>query len=129
MGAVVVSVVLGVRRCGGSERNGRVGGSRGGEGGVGIDEYGFFLRVQRTPRSAPVAYVTCFRCSWGPSEGPRGECVGQGGGHVRNRGDPGDRRSTRRNSSPAKKGSAVFCLKQRGAQLPNLVHPRLQVRA
>src|SRR3712207_8657890 len=82
--------------------------------------------IRRPPRSTLFPYTTLFR-----SDGPRGDGLADGRGHlrgvqrhrelgaearpqdVREEDLPGDRKSTRLNSSHANISYAVFCLKKK----------------
>src|SRR6266536_4259557 len=66
----------------------------------------FFLMIRRPPRSTLFPYTTLFR-----SPGARRRPVFPHGGDARDR--PGDRKSTRLNSSHEWISYAVFCLKKK----------------
>src|SRR6266496_4689394 len=65
----------------------------------------FFLMIRRPPRSTLFPYTTLFR-----SPGP---WPARGGTGRRRPGRPGDRKSTRLNSSHVEISYAVFCLKKK----------------
>src|SRR2546426_11454580 len=69
----------------------------------------FFLMIRRPPRSTLFPYTTLFR-SAAPFGLSRAECI-----HLRDAqpGAPGDRKSTRLNSSHLVISYAVFCLKKK----------------
>src|SRR5216684_7081817 len=67
----------------------------------------FFLMIRRPPRSTLFPYTTLFRS---PARGPgplRADAARAGGAR------PGDRKSTRLNSSHGYSSYAVFCLKKK----------------
>src|SRR5215472_18857586 len=66
----------------------------------------FFLMIRRPPRSTLFPYTTLFR-----SPAPR--CTGSSRRCPRRRRGPGDRKSTRLNSSHLGISYAVFCLKKK----------------
>src|SRR5712664_4520814 len=67
----------------------------------------FFLMIRRPPRSTLFPYTTLFRSCWPCHRSPR--C----GRHRLPRVEPGDRKSTRLNSSHDQISYAVFCLKKK----------------
>src|SRR5256885_17043264 len=73
----------------------------------------FFLMIRRPPRSTLFPYTTLFRSLPRPDPGgvPRGDLVPrhERGAHPA----PGDRKSTRLNSSHLVISYAVFCLKKK----------------
>src|SRR5216683_6653123 len=71
----------------------------------------FFLMIRRPPRSTLFPYTTLFR-----SPG-RGQVRHRGGGVVAREASPGDRKSTRLNSSHDQISYAVFCLKKKKDQV------------
>src|SRR5258707_12442223 len=80
-------------------------------------EFFFFLMIRRPPRSTLFPYTTLFR-SHAPVErrlglipSPPGDDLFQG--HTVPGAAPGDRKSTRLNSSHANISYAVFCLKKK----------------
>src|SRR2546427_3498708 len=83
----------------------------------------FFLMIRRPPRSTLFPYTTLFRSRSGRSRGGRGGLLAWvapapgGRGPVPLRGVheplPGDRKSTRLNSSHSQISYAVFCLKKK----------------
>src|SRR5215207_10398936 len=71
-----------------------------------ICSFFFFLMIRRPPRSTLFPYTTLFRSPGPPtSRTPRGR--------RRRSGTPGDRKSTRLNSSHEWISYAVFCLKKK----------------
>src|SRR3712207_8781613 len=89
----------------------------------------FFLMIRRPPRSTLFPYTTLFRSAGRPEirreaapdlrrchEGPRH--LDQGSRGVRRGARPGDRKSTRLNSSHANISYAVFCLKKKNTLRP-----------
>src|SRR3989337_3874740 len=66
----------------------------------------FFLMIRRPPRSTLFPYTTLFRSSW-----QRADPLGSTGSRPNVR--PGDRKSTRLNSSHGSISYAVFCLKKK----------------
>src|SRR5438445_7883616 len=76
----------------------------------------FFLVIRRPPTSTLFPYTTLFRSrgSGGPACGRRKPCAGlsRPGASAPPR-EPGDRKSTRLNSSHANISYAVFCLKKK----------------
>src|SRR5690242_21729825 len=80
----------------------------------------FFLMLRRPPRSTLFPYTTLFRSpAPGPGDGPVRESARAGDRRRGNRGrrdagaGPGDRKSTRLNSSHMSISYAVFCLKKK----------------
>src|SRR6266480_957057 len=93
---------VGIR--GGGEGGARIGFRGGKHGGVVF----FFLMIRRPPRSTLFPYTTLFR-SRGTSPRPDAQArAGAAGALV-----PGDRKSTRLNSSHMSSSYAVFCLKKK----------------
>src|SRR5438874_8128884 len=82
--------------------------------------YFFFLLIRRPPRSTLFPYTTLFRSPGGLSgSGPRPECLRRyrsGASGCLSRPRPGDRKSTRLNSSHVEISYAVFCLKKKKKQ-------------
>src|SRR6266542_6257519 len=72
----------------------------------------FFLMIRRPPRSTLFPYTTLFR-----SPGPRAGGEGRRGA-VGALAGPGDRKSTRLNSSHGSISYAVFCLKKKKNHQP-----------
>src|SRR3972149_7054358 len=68
----------------------------------------FFLMIRRPPRSTLFPYTTLFRSPRGPARGGEDPLL-----RARLRPGPGDRKSTRLNSSHSQISYAVFCLKKR----------------
>src|SRR6476660_10077775 len=66
----------------------------------------FFLMIRRPPRSTLFPYTTLFRSPWRPNACRR---AARADAHLR----PGDRKSTRLNSSHQIISYAVFCLKKK----------------
>src|SRR6267154_3108381 len=78
----------------------------------------FFLMIRRPPRSTLFPYTPLFRS---PGRAGHGECPAEGLDPVGQAPDPpppGDRKSTRLNSSHPSISYAVFCLKKKN-QNPN----------
>src|SRR5271169_7017297 len=67
----------------------------------------FFLMIRRPPRSTLFPYTTLFRSPRSPARADWLASDGSG------RGDRGDRKSTRLNSSHGSISYAVFCLKKK----------------
>src|SRR5438445_6625475 len=87
----------------------------------------FFFMIRRPPRSTLFPYTTLFR-----SDPPGGRLRGRaarpavGSGRHRRPREPGDRKSTRLNSSHANISYAVFCLKKKiakSAERVSQLHP------
>src|SRR5258708_29194619 len=72
----------------------------------------FFLMIRRPPRSTLFPYTTLFR-SPGGAQGPRTREEPAAAGGVVRISSPGDRKSTRLNSSHQIISYAVFCLKKK----------------
>src|SRR6266576_5515294 len=68
----------------------------------------FFLMIRRPPRSTLFPYTTLFRSPGGSRRAWRQRACRRGG-----RDHPGDRKSTRLNSSHVEISYAVFCLKKK----------------
>src|SRR5690349_23425810 len=68
----------------------------------------FFLMIRRPPRSTLFPYTTLFRSPGREAEKPAGKSLVPW-----HRGLPGDRKSTRLNSSHVEISYAVFCLKKK----------------
>src|SRR6266567_8245972 len=88
----------------------------------------FFLMIRRPPRSTLFPYTTLFRSGGarGRSRGGRG----RGADRPPHHGRPGDRKSTRLNSSHSQISYAVFCLKKKkkahaDAILRNYIQPAM----
>src|SRR2546426_7057920 len=99
----------------------------------------FFLMIRRPPRSTLFPYTTLFRSAGAErsrqfdharADRPAGDAGGAGGARRARRRDgslvaqprPGDRKSTRLNSSHLVISYAVFCLKKK--KLRTKTHPR-----
>src|SRR2546422_2767257 len=88
----------------------------------------FFLMIRRPPRSTLFPYTTLFRSPhteplpW-PGEG--GGAEGRGAGRAFH---PGDRKSTRLNSSHGYISYAVFCLKKKKTHTQPSLSPRSRAR-
>src|SRR3712207_6956613 len=93
----------------------------------------FFLMIRRPPRSTLFPYTTLFRSAAQraaadrgrarshPLARPAGACRGPRPQHAGAPGaGPGDRKSTRLNSSHANISYAVFCLKKKNQPSPSL---------
>src|SRR2546430_12834312 len=91
----------------------------------------FFLMIRRPPRSTLFPYTTLFRSLWGTDaddERALPVCNWRGRGAfqpvgaqrpqrvVESKQGPGDRKSTRLNSSHSQISYAVFCLKKKNAR-------------
>src|SRR2546430_8807711 len=81
----------------------------------------FFLMIRRPPRSTLFPYTTLFRSRTDRGRRPRLRRPRQAGRRWPRL--PGDRKSTRLNSSHSQISYAVFCLKKKKKnKLPNLYH-------
>src|SRR6202162_6611868 len=74
----------------------------------------FFLMIRRPPRSTLFPYTTLFRSGWSGPPSPRNQVRTPGGNPRR---IPGDRKSTRLNSSHHDISYAVFCLEKKRRRL------------
>src|SRR6266481_8892142 len=72
----------------------------------------FFLMIRRPPRSTLFPYTTLFRSPGRPAHQHRRNRLRQGSRQDLTR-SPGDRKSTRLNSSHSSISYAVFCLKKK----------------
>src|SRR2546430_9458426 len=88
----------------------------------------FFLMIRRPPRSTLFPYTTLFRSAVDADAGRRGRGADVQPSHRRHVVAPGDRKSTRLNSSHSQISYAVFCLKKKNCYSctnisPNYVLP------
>src|SRR5437870_8289528 len=86
----------------------------------------FFLMIRRPPRSTLFPYTTLFRSNQ--------QACGDGHAHPAvfqnvdgQRGSPGDRKSTRLNSSHVAISYAVFCLKKKNTRKNSEIHLHLKL--
>src|SRR2546430_6523853 len=87
----------------------------------------FFLMIRRPPRSTLFPYTTLFRSAQRGGRGSRGARGDLRDHHrdlPRRSAAPGDRKSTRLNSSHSQISYAVFCLKKKKQPKPS--PPRMQ---